>query len=225
MEALKYFDEMPDTPFIVVPGESWATRFPIYRIEALTAVGRVDEAEERVGYLEERAASLPRPYARTMAARGRGLVEAARGDLPGALLSLERALDEHGRLAMPFELARTLLVFGSMLRRAGQKKRAREALQQARAIFSDMGALLWDQRVEDELGHISGRVASAGELTDAERRVAKLAAAGFRNREIAEQLFMSVRTVEGHLSHVYGKLGIRSRTELAVFLEDPDGPT
>jgi DNA-binding CsgD family transcriptional regulator len=216
MEALKYLDEVPDTTFVVVPGDPWL----IYRVEALAAVGRVDEAEERVAYLEERAASLHQPYARTMAARGRGLVEAARGDLPGALSSLERALQEHGNLAMPFELARTLLVFGSMLRRAGQKKRAREALQQARAIFVDLGALLWDQRVEDELGHISGRVTSAGELTDAERRVAKLAAAGFRNREIAEQLFMSVRTVEGHLSHVYGKLSIRSRTELAVFLED-----
>jgi DNA-binding NarL/FixJ family response regulator len=123
---------------------------------------------------------------------------------------------------MHYELARTLLVFGSVLRRAGQKRKAREALQEARAIFTDLGALLWEHRVEDELGHISGRRPSAGELTDAESKVARLAAAGFRNREIAEQLFMSVRTVEGHLSNVYGKLGIRSRTELAVFLEDPD---
>ena len=58
-----------------------------------------------------------------------------------------------------------------------------------------------------------------GELTDAERRVALLAAGGARNREIAEQLFMSVRTVEGHLSNAYAKLGIRSRTELAVYLD------
>jgi DNA-binding CsgD family transcriptional regulator len=59
-----------------------------------------------------------------------------------------------------------------------------------------------------------------GKLTDAELRVARLAAAGFRNQEIADQLFMSVRTVEGHLSNVYAKLGIRSRTELGPYLGD-----
>ena len=59
-----------------------------------------------------------------------------------------------------------------------------------------------------------------GQLTDVELRVARLAAAGFRNREIAEQLFMSVRTVEGHLSSVYAKLRIRSRTELWPYLDD-----
>jgi DNA-binding CsgD family transcriptional regulator len=222
MEALKYLTEVTDTPYNILPGDPWANRFTIYRVEALAAVGRVDDAEELVRYLEEHASSVHRPYALAMAARGRGLVEAARGDLPGALTSLERALREHGSLAMPYELARTLLVFGSVLRRAGQKRKAREALQEARAIFTDLGALLWEHRVEDELGHISGRRPSAGELTDAESKVARLAAAGFRNREIAEQLFMSVRTVEGHLSNVYGKLGVRSRTELAVFLEDPD---
>jgi DNA-binding CsgD family transcriptional regulator len=221
MEALRYLNEATDTPYNILPGDPWYNRFAIYRVEALAAVGRVDEAEDRVCCLEERAASTHRPYAQAMAARGRGLVEAARGDLLGALSSLEGALREHENLAMPYELARTLLVFGSILRRAGQKKRAREAFQQARAIFSDLGALLWEQRVEDELGHISGRRPSAGELTDAEGKVARLAAAGFRNREIAEQLFMSVRTVEGHLSNVYGKLGIRSRTELAVVLEEP----
>jgi len=63
-----------------------------------------------------------------------------------------------------------------------------------------------------------------GELTDAERRVARLAAGGARNQEIARDLYLSVRTVEGHLSNVYAKLGVRSRTELAVYLND-DAPS
>jgi DNA-binding CsgD family transcriptional regulator len=64
-----------------------------------------------------------------------------------------------------------------------------------------------------------------GELSPVERRVARLAAAGRTNKEIADALFLSARTVAGHLSHVYGKLGVRSRTELALFdelMRDPE---
>jgi DNA-binding CsgD family transcriptional regulator len=69
---------------------------------------------------------------------------------------------------------------------------------------------------------VSGRRAALTKLTDAEDRVVRLAASGLTNREIARALFMSVRTVEGHLSHAYAKLGLRSRTELAVFLQRSD---
>jgi len=133
-------------------------------------------------------------------------------------------LKYHERLPMPFELGRTFMVLGSIRRRDRLKRSAREALERALEIFQELGARLWVAKVHAELGRIGGRRAAAGELTEAERRVAVLAAAGRTNREIADTLFTSVRTVEGHLSHIYGKLGIRSRTELSVFLDEADGP-
>jgi len=190
-------------------------------VDALVAVGRTHEADVHVSWLEERGATLNQPFASATGARGRGSILAAEGDLAAAEDALDRAVTEHEELPMPYELGRTLLVQGSVRRRAGRKRLARETLEQSRATFLGIGAVLWAHRADAELGHITGRRPGPGKLTDAERNVARLAAAGFRNREIAEQLFLSVRTVEGHLSDAYAKLGIRSRTELAASLDDP----
>jgi DNA-binding CsgD family transcriptional regulator len=191
--------------------------------EALVMVGRGADAEALVAWLEERSATFGHPAMLALAERCRGLVLAAAGDGNAAQERFERAIEHHAREASPYELARTLLAQGRVLRGMGRKRVARQALQRSREIFEDLGAPLWVGRVDDELGRITGRRPSMGELSDAERRVARLAAAGARNREIAAQLFMSVRTVEGHLSSVYAKLGIRSRTELAVFFDDVSG--
>jgi DNA-binding CsgD family transcriptional regulator len=88
--------------------------------------------------------------------------------------------------------------------------------------FERLGAPLWAERARAELARIGGRRSVAGKITEAEARVAKLAAAGRTNREIANALFMSVRTVEGHLLHAYAKLGVRSRTELALFFDETE---
>ena len=197
------------------PGLAW---FLPDLVDALVAVGRTHDADVHVSWLEERGTTLDRPFALATGARGRGSILTAQGDLAAAEEALDRAVTEHERLPMPYELGRTLLVQGSIRRRAGRKRLARETLEHARAIFLGLGAVLWAHRVDAELAHITGRRPGPGKLTDAERNVARLAAAGFRNREIAEQLFLSVRTVEGHLSDVYAKLGIRSRTELAASL-------
>ncbi|MGH2963044.1 MAG: response regulator transcription factor, partial [Solirubrobacterales bacterium] len=90
--------------------------------------------------------------------------------------------------------------------------------------FEGLGNEWWAARATEELARISGRRPSDGQLTPAEQRVARLAAAGRTNREIADVLFMSVRTVEGHLSHIYAKLGIRSRIDLALFPETTEDP-
>ncbi len=125
---------------------------------------------------------------------------------------------------MPFERARTLLAAGEVHRRARHKHRAREFLQGALVIFEQLGAPLWKNRIRDELARVETHATAPGAgpvLTAAEQRVAGLVAAGRSNAEIAAELFMGQRTVEAHLSRVYHKLGVRSRTELCRMLISP----
>ena len=102
---------------------------------------------------------------------------------------------------------------------------ARASLEQAVALLEEIGARVWRDTARTELGRLSGRRSHGDELTDAELRVAELAAQGRHNKEIASALFLGVSTVEKHLSSTYRKLGLRSRTELAGRLaEARDGP-
>jgi len=145
---------------------------------------------------------------------GRGLLTAARGDLSTARSALEQALVEHRHLPQPFELARTLLVKGEVERRAKQKRAARSALEQALDLFLAVGAPLWAQRARDDLARVGGAMPPSSELTPTEQRIAQLVGEGKKNREVAEALFISVKTVEANLSRIFHKLGVRSRTEL-----------
>ena len=150
--------------------------------------------------------------------RCRGLVAAARGDVEDALSLLERATIEHDAAGDPFGRARALLALGVIRRRARQKRPAREAIDAAIAGFETLGAAGWVDKARAELGQIGGRTQSS-RLTAAELRVAKLVAAGKTNREVAAALFLGERTVGGHLTRIYAKLGVRSRTELARKVE------
>ncbi|MFP5489671.1 MAG: helix-turn-helix transcriptional regulator, partial [Acidimicrobiia bacterium] len=114
-----------------------------------------------------------------------------------------------------FEAARTRLLAGSILRRAGRRTAARVELESARSTFSILGAAPFVARVDAELARLATRRAPEG-LTGTERRVAELAGAGMTNAEIAASMSISVRTVESNLTRVYRKLGVRSRTELAA---------
>ena len=89
------------------------------------------------------------------------------------------------------------------------------SLDRARSEFHVLGARLWQARAEESLSRIGGRSASPTELSETERRVADVVAEGLTNKEAADRLFMSVKTVESNLRRVYRKLNIRSRTELA----------
>jgi DNA-binding CsgD family transcriptional regulator len=183
-------------------------------IEALIGVGELDTARVYVLQYEE-LAELASRRAVACAARCRGLLAAAEGDLPAACDALERALAVLETAAYPLERARTLLGLGSARRQARQKRPAREALEQALAIFDELGAPLWADKARLELGRISGRRPASDELSETEWRVAALAAEGRANKEIAAELYVSVRTVEAHLSRIYAKLGVRSRAALA----------
>jgi DNA-binding CsgD family transcriptional regulator len=190
-------------------------------IEALVALGSHAEAERLVEGLEQRGRARDRPWALAAALRGRALIEAARGNSEEGALRAERALEEHARAALPFETARTELVLGQIQRRRKQKRAARSALESARGTFVQLGAPLWADRAEAELTRIGGRPPAPMELTPTERSVAGLVSQGRTNQEVADALFMSPSTVQAHLKHIYRKLGVRSRTELAAGLDRP----
>jgi DNA-binding CsgD family transcriptional regulator len=207
--------------------EAMGVREPAYfrivpdEVEALVALGRLEEAEALLAPFEEAGANLDRAWAMATGARCRALVLAARGDLPAASAAVDEAVIQHDRLPLPFELGRTLLVKGTVQRRAKRKRDARDTLEQALEIFEGLGAVQWAERTRAELARIGGRAPSSVDLTPTETRVAELVAAGGTNREVADALFVSVHTVEANLKRIYRKLGIRSRTELASALRPP----
>ena len=184
-------------------------------IETLVALGELERARAYLEPYEVHAARTGRPWPVAAAARCRGLLAAAEGDTPAALEAFDTALAMLDGLPYPLERGRTLLCLGTVRRQAQQRKAAREALEEALAIFEELGARLWAEKARSELKRISGRRTSSDELTETEQRVAELAAEGHTNKEIAAELFMGVSTVEAHLSRIYRKLGLRSRTELA----------
>lgn len=187
-------------------------------IEALIALSELDQAEVLLDRLQEQAAARDRALALARAARCRGLLASARGDLDGAVVAVEEAFEHHDRVSQPFELARTLLVKGQIQRRQKRKRPARETLDQAVAIFDRIGAQLWAEKARAELGRIGGRAPSPTGLTPTELQVADRVGQGMTNREVAAALFMSEHTVRANLKRIYGKLGVRSRTELAARL-------
>ncbi len=182
--------------------------------EALLELGRVDEAVRVIDRWEADANRLGRDRVLAHVTRCRGVVAAARGAVDEASSLLEQAVARHHEVGDVFGSARALLALGMILRRGRQKRAARDAIGAALGDFEDLGAATWVERTRDELGRIGGRTRQEG-LTAAERRIAVLVAAGRTNREVAAQLFLGERTVAGHLTRVYAKLGVRSRTELA----------
>jgi DNA-binding CsgD family transcriptional regulator len=186
--------------------------------EALLELGRIDDAVTLLDAWEREAASVGRTWVLAQIVRCRGLVAAARGDVDGALRALDAAAAKHEEVDDAFGRARALLALGVVGRRARQKRPARDAIESALVGFEALGAAGWAERARAELGRIGGRAEAEG-LTAAERRVATLVAEGRTNREVAAALFLAERTVASHLSRIYAKLGVRSRTELARKLQ------
>ena len=137
---------------------------------------------------------------------------------------LREAVDVLSGTPQRLALARAQAELGALLRRENRRRDAQELLREALATARRAGAEPLAAFAEDELratGARPRRVALRGAeaLTASERRVARLAGAGLTNREIAQELFVTARTVEGHLTQAYGKLGVRSRAELAPALD------
>jgi len=188
-------------------------------VETLAALGRLETADELVATLEDDARNGQR-WAGPAALRSRALCLLARGDAVDAAALGREAAGAFGAAGFPFDRGRSLLVAGEALRRNGERRHAAEQLEAAAEVFTVLGARLWAQRAERELRRARPRPRRDRELTSAERQVAALVAAGKANREVAAQLFTTVATVEAHLTRIYRKLGVRSRTELARGVAD-----
>jgi len=193
------------------PGHRWWTGD---HVEALLALDQVDEAVRLLDAWEADARRLGRNRMLAHVARCRGLIAAVRNDVAAAATFLEDSVAQHEHVGDRFGRARALLALGVVRRRERQKRAARDAIEAALEEFEQLGAATWAEKARSELGRIGGRTRVEG-LTPAERRVATLVAQGRTNREVAAALFLGQRTVETHLSHVYAKLGVRSRAELA----------
>jgi len=142
------------------------------------------------------------------------------------------AADELERLGLPFQRALVELVHGQVLRRAGHRRAAAERLSAARERLAGLRARPYLERCEQELaacGLAPGKRSAfdPSRLTAQELAVARLVAVGMSNRQVASELFISIKTVQFHLTHIYAKLGVSSRAELAAQfrdngLSDPD---
>jgi DNA-binding CsgD family transcriptional regulator len=188
-------------------------------VQAMVGLGRLDDAEPLVEALERNGRRLDRAWTLAVGMRCRAMLQAAHGDVTGAMTSVELALAEHQRLAMPFERARAQLLSGQLQRRQRRRDAAGAALREARDTFAKLGTTVWAERAETELARgLSIRGRDPG-LTATEERVADLAVSGLTNRDIAAAIFVSHKTVEVNLSRVYRKLSIRSRAELYQALQ------
>jgi DNA-binding CsgD family transcriptional regulator len=191
-------------------------------VDVYLRLGRVDDAWAVAARLEDAAQAKGQPWALARAARCRGHLEvefAPRFDL---------ALELHAQTADAFETACTRLAYGARLRRARRRIRAREELRAALAAFESLGAAPWSELARQELaatGETARRrdASTLDALTPQELHIARLLAGGRTTREAAAALFLSPKTIEYHLRHVYRKLGVGSRAELAAALGSRDG--
>ena len=196
-------------------------RFHPDQAEVAIGLGDFDRAEALIARLDERGRAFPRPWILATTARARGLLASGRGDLDAALADMHVAMGHHGDLDMPFERARTMLAMGQVLRRRREKSAARSMLTDALVEFERLGAPHWAQRAVAELARVPVR-RSSPTLSATEQEIARLAASGLTNRQIAERAFVSVKTVEANIARIYRKLDIRSRAELGRAMADQE---
>jgi DNA-binding NarL/FixJ family response regulator len=187
-------------------------------VEALAELGELDEARAVTDHLQLQAERQQHPWGLVTAARCDGLIGlAADSNADTAAAALDAAASAYADLGLPFDAARTLLVLGRLQRRRRRWAAARTALDRAAAAFESLGSPGWVEETRSDLARVGARrPRSEGGLSPMEERVAELAAAGLSNKEIAQTLFVTSKTVEAHLTHIYAKLGLRSRAQLAA---------
>jgi DNA-binding CsgD family transcriptional regulator len=184
-------------------------------IEALFRAGRTSEAHQALDVLDDRAQATGRRWALAAVERSGALL--GRGG--PAEDRYAAALAGFREIQAPFEEARTLLLRGEHRLREGSQTDGALDMAAARTVFDRLGARPWSERASAARGEATSASRSlATRLTDAELRVAMAVGQGLSNRQAAEQLFLSVKTVDFHLQGIYRKLGIRNRTQLAALV-------
>ena len=191
-------------------------------VPALAALGRSAEARRIVTEGESRARAFGAPHVIGTMLRARSSIETKRRGIQ-TLRESVAALEASGP---PHELAHSCLELGGALRRHGQRSDSREPLRRAIELAHLCGAGGVESRAGEELAAAGSRPRSVfrtglDSLTASELRTAKLAAKGLSNVEIAQQLFVTRKTVEKHLGNAYTKLEISSRKELPAALAEP----
>jgi DNA-binding CsgD family transcriptional regulator len=186
-------------------------------VEAAVGCGRADAAREPLAALEAWTAATGSAWG---AATVAGAAVQLAADAEAAEAAYAAAVAAHEEIALPFDRARVELRLGEHLRRARRRVDARRHLRAALDLFAHTGAAPWEQRAAAELratGETARRrdASTLDDLTPQELQIARLAAEGATNRDIAARLFLSPRTVEYHLRKVFQKLGVTSRTQLA----------
>lgn len=203
-----------DALHLLNPGTGWRSMLAL----ALASADRGQALREASRDLEDsRRAGLTRPTG--IALRTRGMLEGGRQGLE----DLREAVGVLAGSGSRLEYARAQVELGAALRRANQRAEAREPLRDGLDLAYRCGAERLAQRAAAELRATGARLRRAvltgvEALTPSERRVAQLAASGMSNPEIAQALFVTLNTVEGHLRHVYPKLSISSRRQLPAAL-------
>lgn len=188
--------------------------------EPLIMLGQVDEALDDLVVFEASARRLGRLSAQLTAARMRGLLELARNDQHAARLALSAGLDLARKLPFRLEAARLQAAWGVALLQGGERCAGRAQLAEAHSDLAGMGAHAYAALVESaepRRASVRGR-GPGGILTRSETTVVRLVMSGLSNAEVAERLVVSRKAVEYHLSNVYAKLGISSRTQLVLKL-------
>lgn len=205
-------------------------------VEACIRAGRVERAVAALDSLDEIVAACARPVGDDAAGRPVGGLAGAGAARCRGMLAHEgdvdawfgMALGLHDACPAPFERARTECAYGEQLRRHGRRVDARPHLRAALEVFEHLGAVPWARRARTELAATGVAAPPAPaeadrRLTPQEVQVARLVARGATNKEAAAALFLTPRTIEFHLSQVYRKLGLRSRSELAHRFAEPPG--
>lgn len=190
--------------------------------------GATAAAAEWAALAEQAAAGMEIRGRDADAARARAELELAKGDPTAAAEAAQRAASAAGAAGLPIDAARGRILLGRALAASGDGEGAATELQAARSQLDEVGAAHHRDEAARELRKLGVRVprparGDDGALSPREREIATLVAAGRRNAEIAEALFLSPRTVEGHLNRAFRKLGVSSRTELVARIGNGDG--
>jgi DNA-binding CsgD family transcriptional regulator/tetratricopeptide (TPR) repeat protein len=196
-------------------------------VEALVALGQPELAAERLGELEQLQGDGASPLTSAITARLRALLSMARGDRAAASRAFATAWEHASGLRVPLVLAQLEMDEARFLRQSGQRKRALARLRSASARLAALEAGPYAQLCDQELARCQappapGQTRRELGLTTAEFAVARAVAKGLTNKETADELYVSVKTIEFHLSHIFMKLDIRSRRELARRLGKPE---